>query len=370
MDTELKSSLDGILNTVTAFKTAQEQQQKQLDALDLLIQNNRHVGGGETDSLSLAVKAIEENAGFAQLKQTGRGRAIIETKLFDTERKTVTSGSIIPYLPVGGIGDSGRQLFGGVRRLMRSLPIEVGSAFFVKETAFDNQASPVAEASSKNESNFTFVSATANVGTIAHWCRISKAAADDSAELSEFIRNSLLFGLERRVEYQLLSGDGVSPNLPGLLGTATNFNSSLLNLIAADGWNFADCLRAAILQLAEAGYGCTGFVVSPRDWFVIETMKSSTHEYIVGDPRGRLDEILWSLPIVASPAMANGTFLAGDFDTGAHIRMRQQGTIDISDSDADNFTKNLLTVRGEQRAALIVSKPGAFCTGNFESSPA
>jgi HK97 family phage major capsid protein len=369
VDIELKDALSSIRETVEGFKTGQTALQKQVDAIDLRSQD-RHFGDHEaSDNVALVAKAISESPGFEQMKQTGRGRMIVEAKLLDFGRKTLVSGSMVPYLAVPGIGDSGRPLYGRVRQLLRTLPIETGSAHFIKETAYSDQASPVVEASSKNESDFTFVPVTTGVATIAHWCGISKQLWDDLVELQEFLRTSLLFGLERKFEIQLISGDGTGVNLPGLATTATAFDASLLSLIAGSEYNYADVLRAAILQLAEAGYGCTGFVVSPRDWFVIETTKSSTREYIVGDPRRTLDEILWSLPIVSSPAMANGSFLAGDFDGGAHIRMRQTGTIDISDSHSDFFTKNLYAVRAETRAALVVPKPAAFITGSFASSP-
>lgn len=370
---ELKGILEGIRGSVEGFNSRFDQLQKQVDAIDTQVQGRDGLGGGEADNdiSALAVKAITESAGFAQMKQSGRGRIIIETKLLNFERKApLTSGSVVPYQAVPGIADSGRPLYGRVRQLMRSFPITTGSAQFVRETAFNDNASPVAEDNPKSETTFTLEADTAAVQTIAHWSRISRQLWDDLVAVQEFIRTSLLFGLEKKFEEQLLAGDGNSPNLNGLVTQATDFDTSLIALLNGEGYNPADYLRAAILQLAETGYGCTGFIVSPRDWFKIETQKDANRNYSIGDPRRTLDEVLWSLPIVPSPAMTSGAFLAGDFDSGAHIRNRMDGVIDISDSDSDNFTKNLYTIRAEQRAALVVAKPGAFITGTLTSSPA
>jgi HK97 family phage major capsid protein len=193
---------------------------------------------------------------------------------------------------------------------------------------------------------------------------------DDVAELEEFLQTSLFYFLEREFEEQLLAGSGTGQNLNGLIPQATAFDSTILNLLATMGWNYADVLRAAVLQLAEAGYGCTAFVTSPRDWFVIETMKDSQRRYLLGSPQSAMAESLWSRPVIPSPAISNGTFLVGDFEGGAHIRMRQDMTLDISDSHSDYFVKNLLALRAELRAVLVVKKPGAFVTGSFASSPA
>ena len=41
----------------------------------------------------------------------------------------------------------------------------------------------------------------------------------------------------------------------------------------------------------------------------LECSKDTQARYLVGDPRRMLDEVLWSRPIVPSPAMSSGVFL-------------------------------------------------------------
>ncbi len=380
IDHELKAALDAITGeTKNAFTDMRAKYdairaqmlgiQAQADALDA--KSRVSPIADEAGGLDAIVRAISEDAGFKSLAQTGHGRAVIQTKnLLGIETKTVSSGELVAAQAIGGIGDSGRPIYGLVRRLMPSHPITSNAAQFVRETAFTNAASPQVETFAKGESSFDFEPATATVKTIAHWAGISRQLMDDLVEFGRYIKGSLVFGLEKQVELQLLAGDGVGENLDGLIHQATAFDPSLLNLIGHDGYNAADILRAAILQLTEAGFGATGFVVSPRDWFAIETLKNGTQNYLVGDPRRQLSEVLWSRPIVPSPGMAGGEFLAGDFANGAHIRMRQESTLDVSDSHADFFTRNLLALRAETRLALVVSKPGAFVYGSLTASPA
>jgi hypothetical protein len=72
--------------------------------------------------------------------------------------------------------------------------------------------------------------------------------------------------------------------------------------------------------------------------------------------------VLWGqLQIVVSAAMAAGTALVVAGRAGAVYR---RGTlrIDISDSNEDDFIRNLLTVRVEERVAFATYKPPGFAS--------
>jgi len=51
----------------------------------------------------------------------------------------------------------------------------------------------------------------------------------------------------------------------------------------------------------------------------------------------------------------------GAFNIAAQLFRRTGLHIEMSNSDGDNFTKNLVTIRAEPRAALAVYAPAAFC---------
>ena len=71
---------------------------------------------------------------------------------------------------------------------------------------------------------------------------------------------------------------------------------------------------------------------------------------------------LWGKPCAITPAITAGTALVGAFKLGAQYFMRQGMTIDMTNSDQDDFIKNLMTIRAEERLALAVYRPLAFCT--------
>ena len=73
----------------------------------------------------------------------------------------------------------------------------------------------------------------------------------------------------------------------------------------------------------------------------------------------------------ASAAMPAEQALVGAFKVGAVLRWRPRLRVAITNTDADDFTRNLSTVRVELRAALITDVPSAFglVTGLTPTTP-
>ena len=60
--------------------------------------------------------------------------------------------------------------------------------------------------------------------------------------------------------------------------------------------------------------------------------------------------------------MTRGTALVGAFRMAAQIWRRMGLTIETTNSNEDDFLKNLVAVRAEQRMGLTVYQPNKFCT--------
>jgi hypothetical protein len=67
--------------------------------------------------------------------------------------------------------------------------------------------------------------------------------------------------------------------------------------------------------------------------------------------------------------MASGFFLVGSSQT-ALIRDRMDVIVEVSENVDKDFLSNLIVLRCEERLALQVTKPGAWITGTFTTSPA
>jgi HK97 family phage major capsid protein len=114
-----------------------------------------------------------------------------------------------------------------------------------------------------------------------------------------------------------------------------------------------------MLQGVLALYPMTGTVLNPTDWTKIEMTKDGMGRYIIGDPQGTVSPRLWGLPVVASIAMNASTFLTGAFKYAAQIFDRMTIELLISTENNDDFEKNMITMRAEERLALVVKRPGA-----------
>jgi HK97 family phage major capsid protein len=190
---------------------------------------------------------------------------------------------------------------------------------------------------------------------------------DDLDGFQAFINSTLVWALEGKAELEVLSGTGTGVHLPGLMTGATAFDTTILS--ASLGYNRIDVLGAAAVQLQEIGYNPDFAVISPRNWFKMRSLRATTGEYILNDPRTAIGEQVYGLQVLPSPAMLGDGFLVGD-SSKAVVRQRQATTVEISFEHASNFTSNLATALAEERFGIQSLRPDAFVTGTLASSPA
>ena len=233
-----------------------------------------------------------------------------------------------------------------------------------QETGFTNNAGAVSEGTTKPTSSIAGELVTATVSTIAHIMIASKQVLDDVPQLTSHIDGRLRYGLAYEEEVELLLGDGSGTQLLGLVPQATAFSGGF----QPELMQRIDTIRLALLQAELALFPSTGVVLNPTDWARIELTKDSQGRYIFAMPQNETTPRLWGRPVVATPAMTNTKFLAGSFQLGAQIFDREDATVEISTEDSDNFQKNLVTIRGEERLALAVYRPEAFIYGTFQAT--
>jgi HK97 family phage major capsid protein len=249
---------------------------------------------------------------------------------------------------------------------LNSSPTSSNAVEFTREASFTNNAAEVAEGGAKPESSLTWSLVNMPISTVAHWIKISRQLASDNAALAAYVDNRMRYGVNRKVETQLVSGDGVAPNLSGILN-AGNFT--------AHGFADAD-LGATLKKLVlirkimaaswAAGYPCDACVMNPVDWANIEIDLLTTSANAIrvaydamGTPR------LWGMPVIQSVGMPADSFACGAFGQAYTIYNREGVTVELSESDSDNFTKNLVTIRAERRLALATEVPGAVRGGDL-----
>jgi HK97 family phage major capsid protein len=168
----------------------------------------------------------------------------------------------------------------------------------------------------------------------------------------------LAWAIEKEIEAQILAGSGVGEDLLGLLTVAQTFDYGLVDMV--EGFDRFGIAGAAAAQVRIAGFNPSFIVLHPADAYKMRFTRTTAGEYV--NPPA-------IPPVVETAAMTQGFFLCGDASQ-AVLRVRQDLTLDLSESHEDFFARNLLALRCEARLAMQVLSRQAFVTGAFGSSPA
>ena len=339
--------------------TAMNEAKARLDEMDQKMARR----GDQGDEHRTAGERFVEDEGFKTFaSQTRpRGRYIAEVKDISS-LTTDAAGSVGTLVQAqrGPMIDLPRRRM-TIRALLAQGNTNSNAIEYDKEKGFTNSAAPVAEGALKAQSEIQYEEATAPVRTIAHWMRASVQILADAPGLRSMIDNRLRYGLSYVEEQQLLNGSGTGQNLTGLVTAATAF-AAPGGLVAGQ---MIDTVRLGMLQVALAEYPPNGIVLNPIDWAYIEMLKDANDRYLIGNPQGTLNPTLWGLPVVATQAMGEDKFLVGAFDLAAQIFDRQDATVEVSTEDQDNFVKNKVTIRAEERLALAIYRPEALVYGDL-----
>lgn len=227
---------------------------------------------------------------------------------------------------------------------------------FVREKTFTNNAAAVAENTKKPESVIEFEQDSTTVKTLAHWIPASRQILDDVSQLQSYIDARMLYGLNLVEDNQLMNGDGTGANLKGLMRYATQFDEQL----ATSSTNKLDRIADAILQVWLTGFPANGIYMHPKDTNDLRKLKDTIGRYLFSNPESAIVPMPWGMRVVETTAIPEGTALVGAFALAAQVFDRQTATIDIADQDQDNFVKNMITIRAEERLALAVYYPSAI----------
>jgi HK97 family phage major capsid protein len=272
-----------------------------------------------------------------------------------TEQGTVPSDNrgIIPYRL--------RQLT--LLDLIPTGTTDSNSVEYVQVAAIPAGAAETAELAAKPQVGFATEDATAPVRTIAAWIKMARQAMDDSAGVVSIINALLPYEVRRRIEAQILAGNGVGQNIRGILNT-----SGIGAPAAVSTDNAADAVLRAMTVIMLSDRDPDFVAMNPVTWQSLLLMRSNvggagTGEYLYGTPGTLAAPTIWGLQITPSRIINQLNPLVGD-STAATILVREGVNVKTSDSDQDDFIKNRVTLLAETRLAFPVWYPTGFCEAN------
>jgi HK97 family phage major capsid protein len=249
-----------------------------------------------------------------------------------------------------------------VADVLPSINVTTNAVEYTRELLFTNAAAETSEGVDKPESTLTFELVTTNIRTIATFLKASKQILEDAPALKGYIDTRLRYAADYRKEVQIVAGNGTNPNISGMLDSGNHTGFTPIT-----GENGLDSLNRAQALVATAEYEANAYMMNPADWHALERLKVGTSDdrYIIGNPLGVIGRVLWGLPVILSNSITPGKFLVGNFDIAYTVAERMGTVVEMFEQDEDNVQKNLLTIRAENRCALLSNRPASVRAGNL-----
>lgn len=234
---------------------------------------------------------------------------------------------------------------------------------YVEQTTRTNGAAETLEATTQTDSSANAPESTTAfairqkiVQEIKHYMAATKRAISDAGQLQTILDAEMIDGLLERLDTQILSGDGNTPNLPGI------YNTSGISTFARGGDKGPDALHKALTLIRLAYLEPDNIGLHPNDAQDVRLEKDSTGNYLFGPPSVAGGDQCWGVRMVNNPAFTDGTPLVGAYRRCGRLWIRSDVSLTMTDSHDDWFTRGLVALLASMRACFAVIRPAGFCT--------
>lgn len=242
-----------------------------------------------------------------------------------------------------------------IRDLFGAEQISGSTLVYLVEGAMEGAPAVTNEGAAKPQVHFKDPTPkTVSLAKVACHIKESDEYINDYAFLASTINGRLLYQLglveQNKLVYDL-------SNTSGIQSDTTHWTA----LSAAT--DIADLLLQAAMDVQEqSGFAADGIVINPADWYTLRVAKAgNTGIYYGGGFFGAQDiPNLWGIPVCVTAAVNAGTAIVGAFKTCASVVTNGGVRVESTNSDQDDFIKNLMTIRAEERLALAVRRPIGF----------
>lgn len=335
------------------------------------------MGFGERYTKSEAYAELKEQLkGLADNSPMGNSKSfeiasIAETKTLLTSADGSAGDLVVPERRAGIIGLPQADL--SLLDLVAVTGTSSDIVEFIVETTRTSAAAEVAEDTAAAESELVFDTVQMPVREIGHFIPATRRILQDAPRLQSWIESFLIDGVRRRVQTQIIAGDGQGENLKGILNVA-GINSQAIGTLS-----LPDAILKAITKVRIAGQGQfapTVIGIHPTDYEAARLTRAGkvslanadgtafstvdTGDYLLGPVTSGAVPTIHGLFPVVHVGFPQGNPLIGDFGL-AELAIRSGVAVTMSDSHADYFVKRKVAMMATMRAAFGTNFPKAFC---------
>lgn len=287
------------------------------------------------------------------------GREARANNLFEEgSTDTVGAGQFLPlgtpFLSPAGIDR--RRLF--IEDLCASGSTTLSSVPYIRELnprTTELTASTVSEGGSKPEGQNAFSRADAPVRKVAVWVPATEEILADAPTVRSYIDDRLRYMVMLARELQILKGNGLAPDLTGILNTAG---------IQTQGATSGDpivTIANALAKIENVDLQPDGVTMNPIDfWTMAARRTSGSGQLDIINFQDPVSPRIWGLPVVSTRSQTGGHVTVGAWKLAAMVLNREDVTLRVGDQHSDYFIKNLLVILCETRLALAIHRPDGF----------
>ena len=327
-------------------KTAEiEEAEKKASVLEMLgsINEKEEEKMEETGIKGLNLEYLKTNRGSVQ-----------------TYVKAATDAVVKPTIPVIDQNVAEINYILGVRDLFNAEEISGNSLTFFRmgatdlPDAFDGKT---AEGAEKPQIHPTYAAVTVALQKIAAHLKESDELLNDAPFLESVVRGRGAYEVRKAIEKYLVS---------------TLLATSGIDASVNDGISFDNLLKAKMAVMDNVGYEADAIIINPNDLqtLLLEKDGGQSGQYLMGGPayapygNGQYGAYLpiWGMKVVPSNAIDQGTAIVGAFKACASVvsKAGEGFRIEVANQNEDDFVKNMITVRIEERLLEAVRLPGGF----------
>lgn len=336
----VKSELEKVGITGEKLEKLEKAIKAQGEALTMM----KGAGSAHTETLDAQIKSfVEDKANIdAAMKKQSVSRDIV---LKDAALMTTTNAK--PAIEAWNVE---------VDRTIHATPEEANAIYprlakgstsspiikWVNRVDKEGGAAFIEEGAMKPLEDWNYETETSEAKKIAVSCKVSTEMLSDAPFMQAEINRLLREDLMKVVDEKLLTGTGSSGEIKGITVGAAGYTSSDLDDKITTP-NYADAIRAAILQLRMLNYTPNILFVNPVDKAMIDLTKDTTGRYISAE----LMAIMRGLTIIETTRIEKGKFLLMDSSKWT-VRPYEALRLEYG-WENDDFRKNLVTVIAEMR---------------------
>lgn len=241
-----------------------------------------------------------------------------------------------------------------IRDLFGAETISGSTLQYLVEGAIEGAPAVTAEGAEKPQVHFADPTPkTVTLEKIA--CHIKEADEyiDDYPFLASVINGRLLYELglveQNTLVARLLATSGIQTD--STTWTASSTETDIADLI----------LQSAMDVQDQSGFAADGIVMNPAVWYALRVGKDGENRYYGGGYFGGQDiPNLWGIPVCVTPAVTASQIVVGAFKTCGSVVSKGGVSVEATNTNEDDFIKNLMTIRAEERLALAVRRPAGF----------